>query len=104
MFVIIGNLSLLLSGPLVIFCSQTIKYYVPEGVDAWGVSLKLLMSAVLIMGALAVCAFRWLHVYILSHSKYDYYSKSELINHNLQKKDKKIGLFDSFKISNFFII
>ncbi len=97
-FVIIGNLSLLLSGPLVIFCSQTIKYYVPEGVDAWGVSLKLLMSAVLIMGALAVCAFRWLHVYILSHSKYDYYSKSELINHNLQKKDKKIGLFDSFKI------
>ena len=98
-FILIGNLSLLISGPIIMLCSQTVKYYFTSEVEAWGVSLKLLMSAVVIMGCTAVYVFRWLHVNILKDSAYDYYTKSELFNVNAQQKQKKkIGLLDSFRI------
>lgn len=70
LFAVIGNTALLLSGPTVVFCSETIKHYVPAGVEAWGISLKLLMGSVLIMGLLAMYAYKWMHLNVLNDKLY----------------------------------
>ncbi|HCU06609.1 MAG TPA: AAA family ATPase [Holosporales bacterium] len=94
LFAVVGNAALLLSGPTVVFCSNSIKQYVPEGVDAWGVSLKLLMGAVLVMGALAVYTYRWMHTNVLNDKLY--YDPEEI--KAPKKKKEKPGLAESFKM------
>ncbi|MBP9753225.1 MAG: NTP/NDP exchange transporter [Proteobacteria bacterium] len=94
LFAVIGNAALLLSGPTVYFCSDTIRHYVPEGIDAWGVSLKLLMGAVLIMGVLAIYSFRWMHTNVLNDKLYFDPDEAGVP----KKKKEKPSLSDSFKI------
>jgi AAA family ATP:ADP antiporter len=94
LFAVVGNAALLLSGPTVYFCSDTIKHFVPEGVDAWGVSLKLLMGAVLIMGVIAVYSFKWMHNNVLNDKLYFDPAEAGVP----KKKKEKPSLADSFKI------
>jgi len=98
LFAVVGNMSLIFSGPVVMFCSQTIKDYVPNDVDPWGVSLKLLMGLVVLMGITAVYCFRWLHTNVLHEKHYDHYTKYNQKNNDSGLKKKSPGLLDSFKI------
>lgn len=94
LFAVIGNAALILSGPTVIFCSETIKHYVAEGTDAWGVSLKLLMGAVLVMGVVAMYTYRWMHTSVLNDKKYFDPEEAGVP----KKKKEKPGLSDSIKM------
>lgn len=94
LFAVIGNAALILSGPTVVFCSDHIKHYVAEGTDAWGVSLKLLMGAVTVMGFLAIYAYRWMHTNVLNDKLYFDPEEAGVP----KKKKEKPGLMDSVKM------
>jgi AAA family ATP:ADP antiporter len=94
LFAVIGNAALLLSGPTVYFCSDSIKHFVPEGIDAWGVSLKLLMGAVLIMGIVAIYTFKWMHNNVLNDKLYFDPEEAGVP----KKKKEKPSLSDSLKM------
>ncbi len=94
LFAVIGNAALLLSGPTVVFCSDTIKHYLPVDTDAWGVSLKLLMSSVVVMGGLAIYAYKWMHLKVLNDKRYFDPEEAGVP----KKKKEKLGLMDSLKM------
>ncbi len=94
LFAVIGNAALLLSGPTVVFCSDTIKHYLSSGVDAWGVSLKLLMGSVVVMGLLAIYAYKWMHRNVLNDKLYFDPDEAGVP----KKKKEKLGLADSLKM------
>src|SRR4029079_16904361 len=50
LFLVIGNLSLILSGQVVVFCSQKITQYFDTSEAAWQMSLYLLMGCVVLLG------------------------------------------------------
>ncbi len=91
LFVVIGNISLILSGQVVRFCSEEIKGYFP--IDTWKYSLYFLMGTVVIMGFVAMFVYRWMNTEVLVDPKYyDGAKKTET------KKKEKPGLSESFKI------
>ncbi len=94
LFAVIGNTALLLSGPTVVFCSDTIKHYLPAGIDAWGVSLKLLMGSVVIMGVVAIYAYKWMHLNVLNDKLYFDPAEAGIT----KKKKEKPTLLDSLKM------
>ena len=97
LFVVLGNLALILSGQVVHFCSSTIKHYQPvETTEAelWGISLKLLMGAVVVAGFGAMYLYRWMHTAVLSDVRY--YDPNEQAAP--KKKKEKPGLVESAKI------
>ena len=65
LFGMIGNIGLLLSGPIIILTAKFAKS-LPKGVDSFGVNLKLLMSCVLISGLVAMLTYRWMHRKVLT--------------------------------------
>nr|MBP6104297.1 AAA family ATPase [Gammaproteobacteria bacterium] len=81
-------------GPTVVFCSDTIKHYLSSGVDAWGVSLKLLMGSVVVMGLLAIYAYKWMHRNVLNDKLYFDPDEAGVP----KKKKEKLGLADSLKM------
>ncbi len=91
LFVVVGNVSLILSGQVVRFCSTGIRSYFPN--DPWKWSLYFLMSAVFIMGIMAMLLYRWIHVNVLTDPKY-----YDGANIKVKKKKKKSSLSESFKI------
>lgn len=93
LFAVIGNAALVVSGPTVMFCSEHIKHMVPEGTDPWQVTLYLLMSAVVVMGLVAMYMYRWMHTEVLTNKLY--FDPSEV---PVKKKKEKPGLVESFKI------
>lgn len=95
LFAVIGNAALVVSGPTVMYCSEHIKHMVPEGVDPWAVTLYLLMSAVVIMGVVAMYTYRWMHKEVLTNTLY--FDPAE-DNAPKKKKKEKPGLVESFKI------
>lgn len=95
LFVVIGNVSLILSGQVVRFCSTGIKEYFPD--DPWKWSVYFLMSTVVIMGFVCMYIYRWMYTNVLVDPRY--YDQSKLdTNPNPKKKKSKPGLVDSFKI------
>ncbi len=91
LFVVIGNISLILSGQVVRFCSQNVKEYFHD--DPWKWSLYLLMGTVVIMGFIAMFVYRWMNTEILTDPiYYDGAVKT------IKKKKEKPGLAESFKI------
>lgn len=73
LFVVIGNVALILSGQVVAFCSQSIKHFYPEGTSdayVWQVSLYLLMGSVVVAGIGAMMLYRWMHTNILNDTRY----------------------------------
>ena len=91
LFVVIGNISLILSGQVVRFCSTGIKVYFPE--DSWKWSVYFLMSTVVVMGFVAMYIYRWMYTNVLVDPRY--YDPTKL---NPKKKKDKPGLLDSMKI------
>ena len=92
LFMVIGNVALIFSGQFVKFCSQDIKQFFP-GENTWQISLYLMMSAVVVMGVLAMVIYRWMHVHVLPDPRY---FDAEQVN--VKKKKTKPGLKESFKI------
>jgi ATP:ADP antiporter, AAA family len=92
LFVVISNVSLMLSGQAVDFFSEGIKKYLPEGANCWQWTLSILMTIVVVMGLLAMATYRWMHVAVLTDPKY--YEPAP------EKKEKKSkpGLIESVKL------
>jgi AAA family ATP:ADP antiporter len=96
LFVVLGNVALIFSGQVVNFCSSTIKHFYPEGTTEavlWGVSLKLLMAAVVIAGIGAMAIYRWMHRHVLTDIRF--YDPSEQAP---KKKKEKPSLVESAKL------
>lgn len=91
LFGIGANLALLCSGPAIIFVSD-IRRKVPEGVDAWGVSLNLLMSMVVIAGVFIMATYWWINKYVMTDARF--YNPEEMTK---KKKEKpKMSIKESF--------
>lgn len=91
LFVVIGNVSLILSGQVVRFCSTGIKSYFPD--DPWKWSVYFLMSTVVIMGFFTMYVYRWVYKNVLVDPRYYDGVKTEP-----KKKKEKPGLVDSMRI------
>ena len=91
LFVVIGNMSLILSGQVVRFCSTGIKNIFPE--DTWVWSVYFLMGTVVIMGFVSMYIYRWMFVNILTDPKYYDGAKT-----TIKKKKSKPGLSESMAI------
>ncbi len=94
LFLVIGNLSLILSGQAVRFCSEDIKQYYASHEEAWQVSLYLLMGAVVVLGIAAMMLYRWLHTSVLTDKRF--YDPAE--GGTPKKKKEKPSLLESCKI------
>jgi AAA family ATP:ADP antiporter len=94
LFLVIGNLALILSGQVVVFCSQEIKQYFDTSEAAWQMSLYLLMGCVVALGIVAMGLYRWMHTSVLNDKRY--YDPAEA---GVPKKKKtKPSLLESVKI------
>ncbi|HXH54809.1 MAG TPA: Npt1/Npt2 family nucleotide transporter [Gammaproteobacteria bacterium] len=94
LFLVIGNLSLILSGQVVVFCSEGIKQYFETSEAAWQMSLYLLMGCVVALGIVAMGLYRWMHTSVLNNKMY--YDPAEA---GIPKKKKeKPSLMESVKI------
>jgi len=92
LFGIGANVALLCSGPAIVLVSN-IRRHVPEGVDAWGISLNLLMSMVVIAGVVIMLTYWWINRYVLSDARF--YESGEQTK---KKKEKpKLSMGESFK-------
>merc|ERR1711881_179493 len=84
-----------------IFSGQTVKYMsdirdsLPEGADAWGTSLKYMMSAVVLAGFLVVFINYWMETNVLNDPKY--YDAAESGKKKKKKKKPKLSVGESFK-------
>ncbi len=94
LFAVIANFALVASGGVVYFCSESIKNYLPADVDAWRVSMYLLMAAVVIMGLLCMYIYRWMTINVLTDKRF--YDPEEAAGP--KKKKQKPSLGESFKI------
>ncbi|MBS0626337.1 MAG: NTP/NDP exchange transporter [Verrucomicrobia bacterium] len=65
LFGMVGNIGLLLSGPTIIMTAKYAKS-LPQGIDSFGVNLKLLMGAVAVAGAIAMLTYRWMQRNVLT--------------------------------------
>ncbi len=94
LFLVIGNLSLILSGQVVVFCSQDITRYFETPEAAWQMSLYLLMGCVVLLGVIAMGLYRWMHTSVLNNKMY--YDPAEA--GVPKKKKEKPSLMESVKI------
>jgi len=94
LFLVIGNLSLIPSGQVVVFCSQEIKKYFPTHEAAWQMSLYLLMGIVVVIGVIAMATYRWMHVKVLNDKRYFDPAEAGMP----KKKKEKVSLVESMKI------
>lgn len=92
LFVLIGNIALMLSGTAVVMFSD-IRNSLPAGVDAWGVSLQYLGATIVSAGLLAMYIYRWMHKNVLNDPVY-YDAASPKAP---KKKKTKMSVGDSFK-------
>jgi len=91
LFGIGANLALLCSGAATIFVSN-IRQKLPEGVDAWGVSLDLLMGLVILGGIATITIYWWINRFVLTDPRF--YDATEQVK---KKKEKpKMSLKESF--------
>ncbi len=90
LFGMIGNVGLLISGQTIM---QTSKYAktLPSDVDSFGINLKLLMSAVLVAGAVAIATYRWMHKRVLTDPAL--YQPGQ----GKKKEKAKLSVVESFK-------
>jgi ATP:ADP antiporter, AAA family len=92
LFGIGANVALLCSGPAIVLVSD-IRRHVPEGADAWGISLNLLMSMVVIAGIVIMLTYRWINRNVLTDPRF--YDPNEQTK---KKKEKpKLSMSESFK-------
>jgi len=93
LFGLLANIALICSGFTVRYFS-TISDSLPEGVDAWGISLNYMMSAVVVAGIAVMVIYRWMNKNVLTDPRY--YDEAALPAK--AKKDKpKLSIAESFK-------
>lgn len=91
LFGIGANIALLVSGPAIILVSD-IRRKIPEGVDAWGVSINLLMSMVVVAGVVIMATYWWINKYVITDPRF--FDANET---KQQKKEKpKMSITESF--------
>jgi AAA family ATP:ADP antiporter len=93
LFNLIANFALIFSGATVTYFSDLKDQY-PEGVDAWGVSMKWMMAAVVLCGFLAMALYRWMNRSVLTDPRF--YDAAETKTKD-KKSKPKMGVLDSFK-------
>jgi AAA family ATP:ADP antiporter len=93
-FALMAQISVLLEGKVGEWCSN-IRTKVPEGVDAWGTSLKWMMGIVVVLGLSTMVTYRWIYKYVLTDKRF--YDKPELPG-NTGKAKKKMPLWQSLKV------
>lgn len=93
LFNLIANFALIFSGWTVTYFSE-IKDQYPEGVDAWGVSMKWMMASVVLCGLLAMGLYRWMNKSVLTDPRF--YDAAEVKTKD-KKSKPKMGVMDSFK-------
>ena len=86
-----ANLALLCSGPAIVYVSD-IRRYLPEGVDAWQVSLNYLMTMVVIAGLLIIVSYYWINRNVLTDIRF--YDAGET---KTKKSKPKMSIMDSLK-------
>ena len=91
LFGMLGNVGLLISGPTIILTAKYAKT-LPAEVDSFGVNLKLLMSAVMVAGALIMITYRWMNKNVLTDPKL--YQEGEVAK---KKSKPKMSIGESFK-------
>ena len=92
LFGIGANIALLCSGPAIVLVSD-IRRRVPEGVDAWGISLNLLMGMVVIAGIVIMITYWWINRNVLTDPRF--YDPNE---QSKKKKEKpKLSMGESFR-------
>ncbi len=90
LFGIGANVALLCSGPAIVFVSD-IRRKIPEGIDAWGVSLNLLMGMVVLAGIGTMLMYWWINKQVLTDTRF--YDAGDV----KKKKEKpKLGMKESF--------
>lgn len=94
LFLVIGNLSLILSGQVVVFCSQDITKYFETPEAAWQMSLYLLMGCVVVLGVIAMGLYCWMHKTVLNDKRYFDPTEAGIF----KKKKEKPSLLESVKI------
>ncbi|MFV0340898.1 MAG: NTP/NDP exchange transporter [Parachlamydiaceae bacterium] len=87
-----ANLALLFSGPAIVYVSD-IRKHLPEGVDAWQVSLNYLMGMVVIAGIAVVAIYWWINRNILTDVRF--FDATE--EKKAKKSKPKMGVFESIK-------
>jgi AAA family ATP:ADP antiporter len=91
LFGIGANVALLFSGETIVQFSD-IRKYVPEGVDPWGMTLKYLMSVVVVFGLFVMAIYWWMNRNVLTDPRfYDQAEKTKM-----KKEKPKMGIFESF--------
>lgn len=87
-----ANVALMCSGPAIIYFSD-IQKHVPEGVDAWQISLNYLMGMVVVSGLIIVAVYWWMNRNVLTDKRF--YDPE-----NMQRKEKKakakLSIVESF--------
>ncbi len=86
-----ANLALLVSGPAIVFVSDICKK-LPADVDAWGMSLNLLMAMVVVSGFVIMGIYRWINKNVLTDARF--YDPSE--QKKAKKEKPKMSMKDSF--------
>ncbi len=86
-----ANLALLVSGPAIYYFSK-IRDTLPDGVDAWGVSLNYLMSMVVLAGIMVIAIYWWMQRNVLTDARF--YNQNE--EKKLKKEKPKMSLGESF--------
>jgi AAA family ATP:ADP antiporter len=87
----LGNLALIASGLTIVFLSD-IRNSVPEGVDAWGVTLRYLSLSVGAGCIIIMLTYYWIQKNVLTDPRF--YDPKDV--KGSKKKTKKLGLKESF--------
>lgn len=85
-----GNIAPILSGAVIIGCSN-IRNKLPEGVDAWQVSLNYMMAFVVAAGIFAMIVYWWINRNVLTDQRF--YDQSEV---KTKKEKPKMSMKESF--------
>jgi len=100
LFGMFANVALVFSGQFIRYVSS-LNRSLPAGVDPWGVALKILMSAVVLMGGVIAACFRYLSVSVLQQSTPsaagDEAAAAVAAKTTTKKKKPSMGVRESFK-------
>lgn len=90
LFGMIGNVGLLISGPT-IMCTARYAKSLPQGIDSFGVNLKLLMGCIMLSGVIAIATYRWMNRHVLTDP--NLYQPGQ----GKKKTKAKLSVVESFK-------
>jgi len=92
MFGFLGNFGLLLSGPMVIYISQSIHLLGLSRNESTALMLKYLMAFVIVAGCVLFLTFYWMNRFVLTERRY---FDPQLMGE--KKKKQKLSMTESFK-------